>query len=146
MRPATSAPVTAYSTDASALFASSDTASPATNSRSRYRTSSNVQIGQIGRLSPYSASNFMNSASDRSSICGMFASLHPSAAVRNFAYPGERGPDAAATVGGEMSPALRHDKPRAVSHCRPRWIWLGVTEAWSHWPPPLFGVALTLEY
>jgi hypothetical protein len=33
-----------------ALFTSSDTASIATNSRSRCRTSSNVQIGQIGRL------------------------------------------------------------------------------------------------
>jgi hypothetical protein len=34
-------------------------------------------------------------------------------------------------VWAAISPALRHDKPRAVSHCRPWWIWLGVTEAWS---------------
>src|SRR6202035_1947190 len=61
VRSVTSAPVTAYRTGASALCTKSDTASPATNSSSRCRTSSNVQIGQIGRLSLYSASNFMNS-------------------------------------------------------------------------------------
>ena len=75
----------------------SDTASPATNSRSRCRTSSNVQIGQIGRPSPYSACNFMNSASDRSSMRGMFPSC-PHLFACATSPTGETGPDAAAAV------------------------------------------------
>jgi len=76
---------------ASAFFTSSDTASPATNSSSACRTSSSVQIGQIGRSSPYSACNFMNSASDRSSIRSMFDFLPPSVAMRNFTHQGGGG-------------------------------------------------------
>ena len=88
VRSVTSAPVTAYRTGASALCTSSDTVLPATNARSRCRTSSNVQIGQIGKLSPYSACNFMNSASDMSSTRGIFVIPAPIYCIAQIRRPG----------------------------------------------------------